>query len=41
MLVTRDAQGLYTQFGFEPLDNPASVMQIRDRDVYRRASRKS
>ncbi len=37
MLVTRDAQELYRQFGFEPVDNPVSVMQIRDRDVYRRA----
>jgi GNAT superfamily N-acetyltransferase len=36
MLVTRDAHGLYRQFGFGPLDNPSSVMLIRDRDVYKR-----
>ncbi len=37
MLVTRDAHDLYEHFGFGPVDNPGSVMQIRDRDVYRRA----
>ena len=29
MLVTRDAQGLYAQFGFQPLANPEKFMQIR------------
>jgi hypothetical protein len=36
MLVTRDAHDVYRQFGFGPVDNPASIMQIRERDVYRR-----
>lgn len=38
MLVTRDAHGLYRQFGFGPLDHPASVMLIRDPDVYGRSA---
>jgi len=28
VLVTRDAHGLYKQFGFEPLKNPTSYMEI-------------
>jgi len=35
-LATRDAHGLYAQFGFTPLSSPESWMEIRDRDVYRR-----
>ena len=32
-LGTRDAQGLYTQFGFKPVVNPArTVMEIVDRE---------
>ena len=28
VLVTRDAHGLYKQFGFEPLKNPTTYMEI-------------
>ncbi len=34
-LATRDAHGLYAQFGFEPLTGVDRWMEIRDRDVYR------
>lgn len=36
MLVTRDAHGLYAQYGFKPLANPGGAMEILDPDVYRR-----
>lgn len=29
MLRTRDAHGLYAQFGFQPLENPGRVMELR------------
>lgn len=35
MLVTRDAHGLYAQFGFAPLDMPERHMAIVVRDAYR------
>ncbi|MGB6307878.1 MAG: GNAT family N-acetyltransferase [Steroidobacteraceae bacterium] len=35
MLATRDAHGLYAQFGFTPLANPSRVMEILNADVYR------
>ena len=35
-LATRDAHGLYAQYGFTPLSSPESWMEIRDRDAYRR-----
>ncbi len=35
-LATRDAHGLYAQFGFAPLTAADSWMEIRDPDVYRR-----
>ena len=35
-LATRDAHGLYAQFGFVPLSSVENWMEIRDRDVYRR-----
>jgi GNAT superfamily N-acetyltransferase len=35
-LATRDAHGLYRQFGFTDLTNVENWMEIRDRDVYRR-----
>ena len=35
LLATRDAHGLYKQFGFEPVD-PERFMEIRDPDVYKR-----
>ena len=34
MLATRDAHGLYTQFGFTPLDNPEAMMQIARPNIY-------
>lgn len=35
-LVTRDAHGLYSKFGFQPLSQPEHHMEIFDRDVYKR-----
>lgn len=35
-LATRDAHGLYRQFGFTGLTNAENWMEIRDPDVYRR-----
>lgn len=35
-LATRDAHGLYEQFGFGPVARPASMMEILKPDVYRR-----
>ena len=35
-LATRDAHGLYAQFGFGPLTAVQNWMEIRDPDVYRR-----
>ena len=34
MLATKDAHGLYTQFGFEPLDEPGKYMQINRPGIY-------
>ncbi len=34
MLATRDAHGLYAQFGFTPLPSPERFMQLHDPDVY-------
>ncbi|MBB4041886.1 N-acetylglutamate synthase-like GNAT family acetyltransferase [Microvirga flocculans] len=38
MLATRDAHGLYAQYGFSPLENPERLMQRLDHDVYARLS---
>ena len=35
-LATRDAHGLYAQFGFRPLSNPERMMQITVPEVYKR-----
>jgi len=35
MLATRDAHGLYSQFGFRALANLSRMMEIHDDDVYR------
>jgi GNAT superfamily N-acetyltransferase len=35
LLATRDAHGLYAQFGFTPLNNPDRWMQIHNPDVYK------
>ena len=38
MLGTKDAHGLYAQYGFTPLANPARMMEILKPQVYRQAS---
>ena len=38
MLATRDAHGLYRQFGFEAPGDPSLWMEIHDRDVYSRSA---
>jgi GNAT superfamily N-acetyltransferase len=35
LLATRDAHGLYAQFGFQPLAHPEDFMTIHKPDVYR------
>jgi hypothetical protein len=35
-LVTRDAHGLYAQYGFRPLSAPERYMEIVNRGVYTR-----
>jgi GNAT superfamily N-acetyltransferase len=37
-LATRDAHGLYRQFGFEVTSFPERWMEIVDKDIYKRAS---
>jgi GNAT superfamily N-acetyltransferase len=34
MLATRDAHGLYGQFGFTPINNPERFMQLTKPDIY-------
>jgi hypothetical protein len=34
MLATRDAHGLYAQFGFLPLDKPERIMGLRPFEEY-------
>lgn len=36
MLATQDAQGLYSQFGFEPLENPENLMAIIVKNAYQK-----
>jgi GNAT superfamily N-acetyltransferase len=36
VLATRDAHGLYAQFGFSPLARPDRWMEVHDPDVYSR-----
>jgi GNAT superfamily N-acetyltransferase len=38
LLVTRDAHGLYSQFGFSPLANPDRHMEIVEADPYHQPS---
>ena len=38
MLATRDAHGLYAQFGFTSLANPSRMMEIFNADAYRAPS---
>ena len=37
LLLTSDAHGLYSQFGFEPLGNPSRFMEVLRPDVYQTA----
>jgi len=37
LLLTSDAHGLYSQFGFEPIGSPARFMEILRPDIYRSA----
>jgi GNAT superfamily N-acetyltransferase len=39
LLATKDAHGLYAQFGFKPLANPTDFMTIHHPDVYKKESR--
>ncbi|WP_258406659.1 GNAT family N-acetyltransferase [Shewanella spartinae] len=36
VLATRDAHGLYAQYGFQPIENPEILMQIWHPNVYQR-----
>ncbi len=38
MLATNDAHTLYSQYGFEPLNNPSLFMQIVRNDIYQKNS---
>ena len=38
LLATRDAHGLYAQFGFEPLAHPEHFMTVHKPGLYRRAT---
>jgi hypothetical protein len=38
-LATRDAHGLYRQFGFSDLEHPERFMEIANPDVYKREPR--
>jgi GNAT superfamily N-acetyltransferase len=40
-LVTRDAHGLYEQFGFTPLADPEKYMELHNADVYKRPGQKT
>ncbi|MCG3731152.1 GNAT family N-acetyltransferase [Vibrio cincinnatiensis] len=35
VLATRDAHGLYAQYGFKPVENPEVLMQIWQPNIYR------
>src|SRR5579863_6140994 len=37
LLLTSDAHGLYSQFGFEALGNPSRFMEVLRQDIYRPA----
>jgi len=34
LLMTRDAHGLYSRYGFSPLKNPAAAMELHHPDIY-------
>ncbi len=35
LLITKDAHGLYQQYGFQPLGHPEQGMEIHNPDIYR------
>jgi GNAT superfamily N-acetyltransferase len=35
VLATRDAHGLYNQYGFVPLQSPSTFMELHQPDVYK------
>jgi hypothetical protein len=37
-LATKDAQSLYTQFGFEVTKTPGNWLEIKDNDIYKKMS---
>ena len=39
-LATRDAHGLYTRYGFTPLQQPERMMEIRNPDAYKQCQEK-
>lgn len=36
VLVTSDAHGLYSQYGFQPLDHPERYMEVRRTNLYKK-----
>lgn len=40
MLATRDAHGLYSRFGFQPISHPERWMQIHQPDEYKKNNKK-
>lgn len=36
ILATKDAHGLYLQYGFKPVSNPENIMEIRNADIYKK-----
>ncbi len=38
IVATRDAHGLYAQYGFERIEDASALMQIRRTDIYRTGS---
>ena len=41
LLATKDAHGLYAQFGFKPLKSPDKFMEIHNPDIYTQPDRKN
>ncbi|MFA0677846.1 GNAT family N-acetyltransferase, partial [Vibrio sp. 10N.222.51.A6] len=38
VLATRDAHGLYSQYGFKPIENPEILMQIWHPNIYNKST---
>ena len=39
-LATKDAHGLYKQFGFKVTETPGNWMEIKDNDIYKKLGMK-